>query len=114
VLIGAIGVGAFLLSAGRSNAQLLVTTGVNPFTGQIYTYSSGYDPLLNRYGASTIVINPVTGLEAGVGIGQNPLTGTIYRTDVVRNPWTGATLSHKQKYNPVNNRYRWRANYRRW
>jgi hypothetical protein len=112
--VAAIGAGVFLLAAGTSNAQVLVTTGVNPYTGQVYSYSAGYNGLTNQYGASNLVINPVTGQQVVVGVGQNPITGTIYSTDAVRNPWTGATLIYRQRYNPYVNSYRWRANYRRW
>ncbi len=110
--IAAIGAGVFLLGASRSNAQVIGTTGVNPFTGQVFSTSSGFNPLTNQIGASNLVINPVTGQQAAVGISQNPLTGTISRTDVVRNPWTGATVSYQQRYNPLLNRYRWRTTIR--
>jgi Tfp pilus tip-associated adhesin PilY1 len=108
----ALGAAIFLVGATRSNAQIVGSTGVNPFTGQISSSTTGYNPLTNQIGSSNLVINPVTGQQLGVGISQNPLTGTIYRTDIVRNPLTGATVSYQQRYNPLLNRYRWRANIR--
>ena len=76
--------------------------------------TSGYNPLTNQIGQSRVVVNPLTGQQVGVGVSQNPMTGTIYRTDVVRNPWTGATITYRQRYNPLFNQYqyRWRANFR--
>ena len=107
-----IGAGVFLFCTGRSNAQVVGTTGVNPFTGQLNTVTSGFNPLTNQIGQSRVVVNPLTGQQVGVGISQNPFTGTISRTDVVRNPWTGAAFTVRQRYNPIINQYRWRANFR--
>jgi hypothetical protein len=112
VRIAAISAGVFLLCATRSNAQIVGSTGVNPFTGQVFSTTAGFNPLTNQVGTSNLVVNPVTGQQVGVGISRNPLTGTIYRTDVVRNPWTGATVTYQQRYNPLLNRYRWRTNIR--
>ena len=112
MLMAAIGTGVFLFCPSRSNAQIVGTTGVNPFTGQVNVVTSGYNPLLNQIGTSNVAINPITGQQVAVGISQNPLTGTIYRTDLVRNPFTGATITYRQRYNPLINQYRWRANIR--
>ncbi len=110
--IAVIGAGVFLFGTSRSNAQVVGTTGVNPFTGQITTVTSGFNPILNQFGQSSVSVNPLTGQQVGVGISQNPLTGTVYRTDVVRNPWTGAAFTVRQRYNPIINQYRWRSNFR--
>ena len=110
--LAALALGVFWSSASISNAQVVGTTTVNPFTGQVATNTSGYNPLLNQFGSSSVVVNPWTGQQTGVGISQNPLTGTIYRTDIVRNPWTGATFSTRQRYNPLLNQYRFRTNFR--
>ena len=114
LLMAAITCCVLILSPGASNAQVIGGTGVNPYTGQIYSYSTGYNPLVNQFGSSSVVVNPITGQQAAVGVGQNPVTGTIYRTEVVRNPWTGGTVTYRQRYNPLLNQYRWRANYRGW
>src|SRR5580704_7688549 len=94
----AIGAGVFLFCAGRSNAQVVGSTTVSPFTGQVISTSSGFNPLTNQIGTSQVLINPVTGQQVAVGIGQNPVTGTIFRTDVVRNPVTGATITLQQRF----------------
>jgi hypothetical protein len=112
--VAAIAIGALMLTPGGSHAQVIGGTRINPYTGEVYSYTTGYNPLVNQYGSSNVVINPLTGQETAVGIGQNPYTGTIYRTDVVRNPWMGGTVIYRQRYNPLLNQYRWRANYRGW
>jgi hypothetical protein len=112
--VTAIAACVLVLSPGTSHAQVVGGTGINPLTGQVYSYSTGYNPLVNQFGSSGVVINPITGQQTAVGVGQNPVTGTIYRTDVVRNPWNGSTVTYRQRYNPLLNQYRWRANYRGW
>jgi hypothetical protein len=114
LVMATVAAGATLLIPGTSNAQVIGNTTINPYTGQVYRYSAGYNPLTNQYGSSRVVINPYTGFQTGVGIGQNPYTGTIYRTEVIRDPWTGGVFTSRQRYNPLINQYRWRANYRGW
>jgi hypothetical protein len=101
-----------LLGAGKSNAQITASTGVNPLTGQITTVTAGFNPLTNQVGTSSLLTNPITGQQVLVGVGQNPLTGTISRTEIVRNPFTGATVTVQQRFNPITNNFRVRTNVR--